>query len=73
MLQFHEAAKQSETIHPEYKKIHKSNRLSLHQAEQLNTTMIEVLEEEKKVTKFHEWIVTTVNDYISSVDDLRVK
>ena len=35
--------------------------------------MIEGLEDEKNVTKFHEWIITTVNDYISSVDDLRTK
>ena len=73
MLQFRQAANQSETIHPEYKKIHKENRLSLDQAEKLNTTMIEGLEDEKTVTKFHEWIVTTVNDYISSVDDLHAK
>ena len=35
--------------------------------------MIEGLEDEKNVTKFHEWIITTVNDYISSVDDCRTK
>ena len=73
MLQFCEAAKQSETIQLEYKKSHNANWLSLNQAEQLNTTTIEGLEYEKTVTKFYEWIVTTVNDYISSVDYLRVK
>ena len=35
--------------------------------------MIEGLEGEKTDTKIHEWIVTTVNDYISSVDDIRAK
>ena len=73
MLHFREAAKQSETIHLEYNKIQNENWLSLDQAKQLNTTMIEGLEDEKTVTKFHEWIITTVNDYISSVDDLRAK
>ena len=73
MLHFREAAKQSETIHPEYNKIQNENWLYLDQAKQLNTTMIEGLEDEKIVTKFHEWIITTVNDYISSVDDLRAK
>ena len=73
MLQFREAAKQSETIQLEYKKIHNANWLSLNQAEQLNTTMNKGLEYEKTFTKFHEWIVTTLNDYISSVDDLCAK
>ena len=73
MPKFREAAKQSETIKLEYKTIHNTNRLSLSQSEQLNTTMIEGLEGEKTDTKIHEWIVTTVNDYISYVDDLCTK
>ena len=73
MLKFREATKQNETIQIEYKKIHNANWLSLDQNKQLNKNIIEGLEEEKTVTKFHEQIVTTVNDYISSVDDLRTK
>ena len=47
--------------------------LSLDEVEEMNETMIEVLEAEETVTKIHEWIVTTVNGDILSVEDICAK